>query len=170
MVPTCESLVEGHLDALLAFARWRLRRADVAEEVVQRTFLKAFEKRTQLREVAAARSWLLSILRNEIAMEHRGNARFEVWDAEDFEELQQPEPEEALDPALIEALPAALERLSEGARSILLLRFQQELTYEEIARLLDLPVGTVQSRLHRAKVSLKALLVSESAAWEGGVA
>lgn len=168
MIPTCEALVEGHLDALLAYARWRLRQGDLAQEVVQRSFLKAFEKRSQLREASAARAWLLTILRNEIAMEHRGNARFEIWDAEDFEDLPHPEAEDGLDPILLESLPVALARLSEGARSLLLLRFQQDLTYQQIADLMELPMGTVQSRLHRAKATLKALLISEGISWIRG--
>ena len=80
MTLTCETLVEGHLDAVHAYVRSKLRQEDLAQEIVQRTFLKAFQKYSQLQDPLAARGWLLSILRNEIAMEFRSSARFEVWD------------------------------------------------------------------------------------------
>lgn len=164
---TCEALVEGHLDALHGYALSRTRSSDLAGELVQRAFLKAFEKRHQLRDPLAARGWLLTILRNELAMEYRAHARFVVWDADDFEAVPG-ESEEHLDHQLIEALPAALAQLSEGARDILTLRFQQELSYDAIAELLNLPLGTVQSRIHRAKLALKTLLQTTPS--RGGVA
>ena len=166
---TCEALVEDHLDAVHAYARSKLRQEDLAREIVQRTFLKAFEKRGQLRDALAARGWLLSILRNEIAMEFRSSARFEVWDEKDFEALPGPEDEEGVDASLLKALPGALARIPEAARTLLLLRYQQELSYEQIADLLDLPLGTVQSRLHRAKAALKAALNKEGLSLKGGV-
>lgn len=167
---TCESLVEGHLDAVHAYARMKLRQDDLAREIVQRTFLKAFEKLGQLRDVLAARGWLLSILRNEIAMEFRASARSEVWDEGDFEALPGPEDEEGVDASLLEALPAALARIPEAARTLLLLRYQQELSYEQIAGILELPLGTVQSRLHRAKAALRAALNADGLTLKGGVA
>lgn len=166
---TCESLVEGHLDAVHAYARSKLRQEDLAKELVQRTFLKAFQKRDQLRDPLATRGWLLSILRNEIAMEFRSTARFEVWDERDFEALPGPEDDEGVDPSLLEALPDALARMTESARTLLLLRYQQELTYEQIADLLGLPLGTVQSRLHRAKATLKTTLNQERLSLKGGM-
>ncbi len=169
LILTCESLVEGHLDAVHAYARMKLRQEDLAKEIVQRTFLKAFEKLGQLRDALAARGWLISILRNEIAMEFRSSARFEVWNEEDFEALPGPEDEEGVDPSLLEALPGALTRIPEAARTLLLLRYQQELSYEQIAGILDLPLGTVQSRLHRAKAALKAALKKEDLPPKGGV-
>lgn len=167
---TCESLVEGHLDAVHAYARMKLREEDLAKEIVQRTFLKAFEKRGQLRDVLAARGWLLSILRNEIAMEFRASARLEIWDEQDFDELPGPEDEEGVDPSLLKGLPDALARIPEAARTLFLLRYQQELSYEQIAGILELPLGTVQSRLHRAKAALKAAMHTEGSSLKGGVA
>ena len=165
---TCESLVEEHLNAIHAYARAKLRQEDLARDIVQRTFLKAFQNRGSLRDPLSARAWLLTILRNEIAMEFRTSARFEVWDQEQFEDLPGTEVDETVDPSMIEALPSALSRITEAARTLLLLRFQQELSYEQIADVLDLPLGTVQSRLHRAKVSLKAAMVKEGISLKGG--
>jgi len=165
---TSESLVEAHLDAVYAYARAKLRQEELAREMVQRTFLKAFEKLGQLRDALAARGWLLSILRHEIAMEFRTKARLEFWDEEALENTAGPEDEEAVDPSLLETLPAALDRIPEAARSILLLRFQQELSYEQISDLLGLPLGTIQSRLHRAKAALKTAMADEGLSLKGG--
>lgn len=166
---SCQTLVDDHLDALHGYASARTRSGDLAKDVVQRTFLKAFEKRHQLRDPLAARAWLLAILRNEIALEHRAHARFVVWEPDDFEAVPHEAEEPTLDPGLVAALPEALARLSEGARDILHLRFQQELSYDAIADLLGIPMGTVQSRIHRAKHALKTLLQSGVPA-RGGVA
>lgn len=164
---SCEDLVEGHLDALHGYALSRTRSSDLAKELVQRAFLKAFEKRHQLRDPLAARGWLLTILRNELSMEYRAHARFVVWDSEDFDAVPG-EVEETLDHELTEQLPSALAQLSEGARDILILRFQQDLSYDAIADLLGIPLGTVQSRIHRAKLALKTLL--QAIPSRGGVA
>ncbi len=160
MTLTCQTLVEAHLDALQAYARAWTQDADLAGEVVQRTFLKAFEKLNQLKEPKAARSWLITILRHEIGLERRAHHRFEVWDPEDFDAIPQAAEEEALlDPALLSGLPAAMGQLPEASHRILLLRYQQNLSYEAIGAHLDVPIGTVMSRLYRAKAALKAVLL-----------
>lgn len=158
MPPTAESLVSEQLDALYGLARAWLRDDGLAEELTHRTFLKAFERRGQLRCAESARSWLIGILRNEIASEFRSRGRLVSWEAEAFDTLPAPQPDPVLHPDALEALPLAMERLPEGSRSILLLRFQQELSYEEIAHTLAVPLGTVMSRLHRAKQALRGQL------------
>jgi RNA polymerase sigma-70 factor (ECF subfamily) len=168
MAPGAERLVEDHLDALHGLAQAWTRDPELARELVQRTFLRAFEKLDQLREAQAARSWLISIFRNELAGERRAQARFEVWEAEAFEDLPAPGGEESpLDPEDLARLPGALADLPESSRRILLLRFQQELSYEAIGTLLGLPPGTVMSRLHRAKAMVRRLLRPNSIAGEG---
>lgn len=158
MAPTAETLVTEHLDALYGLARAWLRDEGLAEELTHRVFLKAFERRGQLRCPESARAWLIGILRNEIASEFRSRGRLVAWEAEAFEALPDAQGDSDLHPEALEALPLALERLPEGSRSILLLRFQQELSYDEIARTLAVPLGTVMSRLHRAKQALKQQL------------
>lgn len=165
---TSEALVAAHLDAVHAYARAKLRQPDLAREIVQRTFLKAFQHLGQLREEGAARGWLLTILRHEVAMEFRASARFEVWDEQAFDAIPGPEVEEAVEPELLAALPEALAHLNEAAQTLLLLRYQQELSYEAMADLLELPLGTIQSRLHRAKAALRAALAPEQVALKGG--
>ena len=155
MPPTHEDLVDGHLDALHGLARAWTRDPELAQELVQRTFLRAFQGLGQLREPAAARSWLIRIFRNELAGEHRFRARFDAWEPEAFEAVPEPETPDALDDGDLRRLREILERLPEPARQVLLLRYQQELSYEAIADLLDVPAGTVMSRLHRAKAAIR---------------
>ncbi|HJW09957.1 MAG TPA: sigma-70 family RNA polymerase sigma factor, partial [Holophagaceae bacterium] len=134
---------------------------------VQRTFLKAFERLGQLRAPEAARSWLITILRHERASDLRRQARFEVLEEEPADEGSEAA-EEGLDPQLLHALPAALDCLQEVHREILLLRFQQDLSYESIGASLEIPVGTVMSRLHRAKAQLRRLLEALAPSRHGG--
>ena len=159
MVLTRERLVEDHLDALHGLACAWTGDPDLGRDLVQRTFLRAFEKLGQLRDPQAARSWLITIFRREWASERRALGRFEAWEPEAFEELPSQEPEEPLlDPENLERLPGVLAALPEAARNILLLRYQQELSYDQISEVLDMPMGTVMSRLHRAKAALKRAL------------
>lgn len=157
---SAESLVEVHLDALYGLARAWVRDADLAQDLTHRTFLKAFEKRGQLREPGAARAWLITILRHEIASEFRVRDREMAWEPETFEALPAETGDEGLDPDAVLALPLALQRVPEPSRHILLLRFQQELSYEEIASTLALPLGTVMSRLYRAKAAVRAQVLA----------
>lgn len=154
-----ETLVEAHLDAVHSYALGLCRQKDVAEDGVQRAFLKAFQKLHTLQDPLAARAWLLTILRNELAMEWRSRSRLIALEEPDWAELPGETPiESEIDPALLEELPKALGRLSEGAQEVLHLRYQQELSYDQIADLLGVPFGTVQSRIHRAKLALRTHL------------
>lgn len=160
MPVSAECLVEDHLDALYGLARAWVRDSDLAQDLTHRTFLKAFEKRGQLREPGAARAWLISILRNEIASEFRTRGREMTWEREALDDLPAEPCEDGLDSDAILALPLALQRVPETSRHILLLRFQQELSYDEIAQALALPLGTVMSRLHRAKAAVRAQIMA----------
>lgn len=157
---SAECLVECHLDALYGLAKAWVRDSDLAQDLTHRTFLKAFEKREQLRDSGAARSWLIAILRNEIASEFRSRGRELTWEREALDELPAEPCEDGLDAEALLALPLALERVPEASRTILLLRYQQELSYEEIARAMALPLGTVMSRLHRAKAAVRTQVLA----------
>lgn len=155
MSVSAESLVAEHLDALYGLSRAWLRDEVLAEELTHRTFLKAFERRGQLRNPECTRAWLIGILRHEIASEFRSKGREVGWEGEAWDALPATTEEPAFCDEDLEVLPMALDQIPDASRTILLLRFQQELTYEEIARTLAVPLGTVMSRLHRAKQALK---------------
>jgi RNA polymerase sigma-70 factor (ECF subfamily) len=129
---------------------WTGSRAD-AEELTQEAFYQAYRSRSSLRDVATAKSWLVGILRNCYGqMNRKGHVRAEVPLDELTVEYEGPDPLAAD----ILALHCALGRLDERHRLPLVLFYFQDLSYREISLALDLPLGTVMSRLSRAKCLL----------------
>lgn len=148
-----------HLDAAYSLARFLTRDPVAADDVVQQAFLNAFRGFDGWRG-GASKAWLLAIVRNCFLAGCR--ERGEVVPIEDAEAVAQddPTPEEILigrhEAAQlrleIEALPATF-------REILVLRELEELSYREIATIVDVPIGTVMSRLARARKMLGARLI-----------
>jgi RNA polymerase sigma-70 factor (ECF subfamily) len=135
-----------------------------ADDLVGETFLAAFRRRATFRPAHRdARPWLYGIATNLIAQHRRDEVR-----ALRLRLAVPPEPDVASHAdqvatdvtaaALRGALTAALADLAPGDRDVLLLITQEELTYEQVAAALDIPVGTVRSRLHRARATLRAAL------------
>ena len=163
-----ESVVLPHLDAAYALARWLTRNDADAADVVQEAMLRAFRYFDSYRE-GDARSWVLRIVRRTCYSWLERNRPADIVpleaDAELDEEvgaagaavstealLQNRSDLRRLD-TLIEALPAPL-------REVVVLRELNELDYREIAEVTGVPIGTVMSRLHRARSALRR-------AWEG---
>ena len=115
------------------------------------TILKAFESREKLKKRESFRAWFMRILRNEAYDTLRKRRR--LTPVEELPEGPAPDPDSAgrLD------LAAALSRLTEDQRTALLLQ-QEGYALEEIGEALDVPVGTVKSRLSRAKSTLRTIL------------
>jgi RNA polymerase sigma-70 factor (ECF subfamily) len=154
-----EAQVMPHLDAAYRFARW-LARAD-AEDVVQDALLRAYRGFDGLRG-ADAKGWLLTIVRNCHASAHRRQWRhLTVALPEDpmHEPVaNEPDPERsAMEQDESEDLARLLAGLSLEHREVLELRELEELSYREIAAVTRLPVGTVMSRLARARSALREL-------------
>ncbi len=151
-----------HLDALYSLARWFVRDPNEAEDLVQETYLRALRGAHQFQAGTNLRAWLFQILRNTFYTLYRRKGR---------------EPQ-ALGPEVLDALPeggaanqidrldgtagvdltAALARLPEDLRSVVLLAHLEDFTMTEIAGIMECPVGTVKSRLFRARALLKDLL------------
>jgi RNA polymerase sigma-70 factor, ECF subfamily len=163
-----ESVVLPHLDAAYALARWLTRNDADAADVVQEAMLRAFRYFDSYRE-GDARSWVLRIVRRTCYSWLERNRPAEIVPLEAEPELHEEVGAAAaagnteallqsrsdlrrLD-ALIEALPAQL-------REVVVLRELNELGYREIAEVTGVPIGTVMSRLHRARSTLRQ-------AWEG---
>ncbi|HEY1393722.1 MAG TPA: sigma-70 family RNA polymerase sigma factor, partial [Methylibium sp.] len=149
-------------------ARWLLRDEHDAEDVVQEAYLRAFRFFAALRG-ADAKPWLLGIVRNACYDWLSQRSRREANHVE-FDELQDSEAELQLaEPAATpEALLArrwegrqvneALASLPPPLREVLILREIEELSYEDIARIAGIPIGTVMSRLSRGRARLRAAL------------
>lgn len=126
--------------------------AHEALDVVQETFLRAFRSRASLREPARFRGWIYEIARNVLTDSHRRPGARPLDESLPLASRPSVAPG-AGDDAL--ALRGAIEALPEDLREVLLLRYYDDLTYEEIADALAVPRPTVQGRLRRAKEVLR---------------
>jgi len=153
-----QRLVEEHYASLYRYG-YRLSGSSAdAEDLVQETFCKAQANLHQLRDPARARSWLFSILRHAYLHRVREEASSDCIPLDHVGEVAEPAPEELpeIDP---EQLQAALSELSEVYRTPIILYYFEGFGYREIADQMDTPIGTVMSRLARAKAHLRAKLI-----------
>ena len=141
----------------------------LADDLVQETLSKAWARRAQLRDEAALKGWLVSIM-NHCWLDHL-RARREFEDIEPLQEtLESPAdtPEVCCNrEQVIACVRAAVARLPMGQRQVLTLVDLEEFGYAEVADILAIPVGTVMSRLSRARAALKIML--DQAAQQHGV-
>ncbi len=164
-----ESIVMPHLDAAYNLARWLTRNDHNAEDLVQNATLRAFRFFDGFRG-DDARAWLLTIVRNtyftSLREERHGHVAFdeELLGAEDEEGAEMPA---AVAPGPEEAMMAsdtrrevncALEKLPPAFREVIVLKEMNDLSYKEIADIAGVPLGTVMSRLARARKMLGELL------------
>ncbi len=155
-----------YLDAAYSHALWLVRDHHVAEDIAQDACLRAFRYFGSFRG-GDARPWLLGIVRNccyTWFVQQKRAAEFECdlddADAPELDALSRPQTPETLLMQKMERarVTAAIARLQVPFREVLVLREIEELSYEEIARVLDIPKGTVMSRLSRARRQLLAHL------------
>ncbi len=158
-----DALVElyaRHRRPLLAYLRSLVADPGLAEELLQDTLFAAWTGAAGYGGRASVRAWLLGIARRR-AHDAVRRRTIRAVDAQALEPLPAPDPEPeslAIAGAEREALRAALGRLAPIHREVLVLNFVQELPYRDIAAVIDVPIGTVMSRLHHAKRALRAEL------------
>ena len=155
--------VSAHAGALRRFARRLTRNSADAEDVLQDTLVKALEKRGELRDPSQLRAWLLAIVRTTWLNSRRGlRHKLELLEGDG----ESPEPRglrgdlerEILARSFDDELLVALDTLPRDWREALWLREIEELSYEEIAAVVGCPLGTVRSRLARARSALASRL------------
>ncbi|MBS0519888.1 MAG: sigma-70 family RNA polymerase sigma factor [Proteobacteria bacterium] len=158
-----------HLDAAYGFARWLARDPVVAQDVAQEAMVRALRYFHSFRG-EEARPWLLRIVRNtwhDTRAKWRGDQPLDVVENRPADT---PDPEEA---AMTEDrrqhVAAALAAMPAEAREVLVLREIEDLSYKEIAAVLDMPIGTVMSRLARAREKLAADLRARLGRRENGL-
>ena len=153
-----------HLDAAYNLARWLLREPRDAEDAVQESMLRAYRAFDRFRG-GEGRPWLLTIVRNVCYTQMRRDRRRPVTETFD-DDLHGSvlDPAEANAAAWREAksevLRQALERLPPEAREMIVLHEVENLAYREIAAVAEIPIGTVMSRLARARQKLQAELLA----------
>jgi RNA polymerase sigma-70 factor (ECF subfamily) len=159
-----EAMMLPHMDAAHNLARWLLRNEQDAQDVVQEAYLRAFKSFSGFHG-SNGRAWLLTIVRNTSYTLLKKNRVADLTTTFDEEihasghELASPTTilEHAEDAELIKN---AMSELPAESREILTLRHQEELSYQEIGDILKIPIGTVMSRLARARGKLKEYLAA----------
>ena len=150
-----------HIDAAYNFARYLTRDSNAAEDIVQDAFLRAFRAFDGWRG-EAAKAWLLAIVRNSFVDWVKANRRETAFDECEVMSADPDTPESLLLLARdIAMLRITVERLPEPFREALVLRELEELSYREIAAITNVPIGTVMSRLARARQMLGVLFLPD---------
>jgi RNA polymerase sigma-70 factor (ECF subfamily) len=137
-------------------------RPALAEDLLQEVLLRVYRKIGALRDPALFRPWCYRIATREALRRLKGERRWasqldqqEALDAVAAPALREPDRE------LLDALPGLLERVSPASRAVLALHYRGELSLEEVAEVLGLPLGTVKSRLAYGLAALRRLLAKE---------
>lgn len=162
---TISDLVHAHYALVYRFAFRLTGEAAQAEDLTQQTFLIAQEHLGELRVPEAAAKWLLTIARHAFFRQRRQQPRAIPLDSvEEPARVERP-PSEPCDP---EELQNALGEMPEEYRSPLLLYYFEQMSYRDISESLAVPIGTVMSRLSRAKTWLRNKLTTRPAALTRG--
>jgi RNA polymerase sigma-70 factor, ECF subfamily len=152
-----ERLVVEHHESLYRYAYRLVGDAPDAEDLVQQTFLMAQQRRHQLRDPGRVRSWLFAVMRSLFLKDCRRTTPVNAssLDAAPEEWMAKSEGEPDLD---LEQLQLALREIPDESRVILMMFYFEQASYKEIAEQLELKMGTVMSRLARAKEKLRERL------------
>ena len=152
-------------DSLYNFAHWLTQNRDEAEDLVQETYAKALKGFGSFQPGTNFRAWIFRILRNTFLTSRTGLAatRTVPLDSEDEPEQTVAVSRETPESILLEQagqqqVQAALEQVPVIYREVLLLCDVEEMSYQEIADTLGVPIGTVMSRLYRARKALRTAL------------
>jgi RNA polymerase sigma-70 factor (ECF subfamily) len=157
-----EELAMPLFSQLYNFACWLTGDRAAAEDLVQETYLKAYKGFASYQQGTNFRAWIYRILRNTF---HTTQAGLSAMSSLDDDENRPPEPETSDTPESIllaarehDKIQAALEALPVHYREVILLCDLEEMSYQEISQALGIPIGTVMSRLSRARKAMRQLL------------
>ncbi|MHB8931066.1 MAG: sigma-70 family RNA polymerase sigma factor [Melioribacteraceae bacterium] len=154
-----------HMDAIYNYALRMTGDEDDADDLVQETFMKAFRFFDKFEKGTNCKAWLFRIMKNSFINDYRKNTKepnkVDYDDVQNFyENIKSDEVEtkhyelDAFSDLLDDDISEAIEKLPEDFRTVIILNDIEGFTYEEIADFVDIPVGTVRSRLHRARKML----------------
>ncbi len=160
--------VRLHGTAVRGFIFARVRRPDVVEDMVQEVFCRAWEARDRYHEQGASRAYLLKIADRLVCDRGRRGQPERNLDREQWKELEPPS--RADDPLQAAAsreqagqLAAAMERLSAVQQRVLLLRYYGQLSFAEIAAMIECPLNTTLSHCRRGLETLRKIMVNDAA-------
>lgn len=153
--PDFQQLVDSYYEPLYRFALSLARNENDAADLVQQTFSQWGRKGHQLRDPSLAKTWFFTTLRREFLGTLRKSARYSDEPPTDAEASFEPRQAESLDAA---AVMECLQKLPLEYREPLVLFYLRDVSYAEIAGILEVPIGTVMSRLSRGKTRLRTML------------
>jgi RNA polymerase sigma-70 factor (ECF subfamily) len=152
---------------LYNFACWLTQDRAAAEDLVQETFMKALKGFSSFRQGTNFRAWIYRILRNTFLTSQTGLKTSVSLDSPDSEDNAPPEPSTSETPESVllariesEAIQSTLKELPVNFREIILLCDLEEMSYQEISLAIGIPIGTVMSRLSRARKTMRTLLAA----------
>jgi len=162
-MPDIAELVAEHHQAVYRYGYRLCGSAADAEDLTQQAFLTAQQKLDQLRKPESARSWLFTITRNCFLKSVRRSGPVSAGSLDlNMDSVPEEVPEEGDIDA--ETLQRALDELPDKFRLVLAMFYFEDCSYREIAERLDMPIGTVMSRLARAKGALRSKLFAATEA------
>lgn len=167
-----ERLIMPHVDAAYNLAHWLMRDSADAEEAAQEAFLRAYKFFGSFRG-EEGKAWLLAIVRNTCYTMNGRNQGKRLCDEFD-EQIHLPDPDDAgshgrtcrnpedlaIEHANCELVNKAIGNLPVAFREVLIMRELEDLSYKEIAKIIDVPLGTVMSRLARGRSLLQQALAA----------
>jgi RNA polymerase sigma-70 factor (ECF subfamily) len=157
-----QQFVDDYYVALYRYAYRLTGAATDAEDLTQEAFCKAQLQLGQLRDPGRAKAWLFSILRNAYLHRARSQRQHRQVSLDSVGDVAEPLPD-PLPEVEPERLQQALNELPEVFRTPVILYYFEDFSYRDIAEQMDLPIGTVMSRLARAKAYLKVRLLQPTA-------
>lgn len=171
-------LLRKYQNSVYNLCRKMVRNPEEARDLSQEAFVKTFASLERYNPVYAFSSWLYKITAN-LCIDHIRKQRMKMYSIDDpvegdegpiARQLEDPgqRPDEASEQAEIGTrIRAAIEKLPEHYRTILILRHQEQLSYDEIAQKLGIPLGTVKARIHRAREGLREILQNDAVGDDG---
>ena len=161
-------LVFRYKDKILNFLYRFMHDIDLAEDLAQETFLKVYIKKDSYKQIAKFSTWLYTIASNLAKTELRKIKRRKTFSISEISLSEkehnyfiQDNSDEKLDDNESKILHESIFELEQDFRTIIILREIQELSYENISKILKLPLGTVKSRINRGKLKLREILINK---------
>ena len=160
-------LVNRYKDKLLNFVFQFLGDIEQAEDVVQDTMLRLYEKKHYYKEIAKFSTWIYTIARNlantELRKRKRRKTTYLSHLSKEERQFEIPAVQDDVDQSLHnefinDRIQSAINNLPEHFKLVIILRDIQELSYDDISNIVEVPLGTIKSRINRARIQLQAEL------------